>query len=422
MEDHLKDFVFSLFKNHKKFLIITIIFSLFLFGSVHYALNSYFDNASREVVENWYANELTSIQQGNVLSSVTKLQRTLNRSALVKGVRVIDNRGRELVRFGKVSKVIFNENLSSNLSEQDLGVFAKAYAFRSGDLDIFIITESRGLLALVGILGIYLFFITLGFAMFVRANAVKEEKIRAEMSMQQLRLENEYNERIANISRSVSHDIRSPLSVLNIIGDKMKTDFPEEGLLLGEVSKRIIQIADGLLNVSRKSFPQLAENTHSLLDVNPVIKKNVQIIIRTCQQSVAEKRLELGLSEIRIQFCNEVTRVFNVICDDLALSRIVSNLLNNSIEAIGEIGFISLTLSETDEGLLVEIRDSGPGLSDELIAKIYNGPVSEGKNHGNGIGLWSAIEQVRSWQGKLQIRSNLGTTISIILKKADSDS
>ncbi len=413
----MKDFVFSFFINHKKFLIITIIFSLFLFGSVHYALNSYFDNASREVVENWYANELTNIQQGNVLSSVTKLQRTLNRSALVKGVRVIDKRGRDLVRFGKVSEVIFNENLSSSLSEQDLGVFAKAYAFRSGDLDIFIITESRGLLALVGILGLYLFFITLGFAMFVRVNAVKEEKIRAEMSIQKLRLENEYNERIANISRSVSHDIRSPLSVLNIIGDKMKKDFPEEGLLLGEISKRIIQIADGLLNASRKSFPQVAEKPHSLLNLDPIINISVEVITRTCEQAIAEKKLELGTSNVRIQFYNEITRDFNVFCESLALSRIVSNLLNNSIEAIEESGFISLTLSETDEVLLLEIRDSGPGMSDELIAKIYKGPVSEGKKRGNGIGLWSAIEQIRSWQGKLQIRSNLGTTISIILKK-----
>lgn len=419
--DLLKDFVSSLFKNHKKFLIVSVVFSLFLFGSVHYALKSYFDNASREVVENWYANELTNIQQGNVLSSVTKLQRTLDRSALVKGVRVIDNRGRELVRFGKAFEVLLKENLSSELSEQELGVFAKAYAFRSGDLDIFIFTESRGLLALVVILGLYLVFMTLGFAMFVRANAVKEQKIRSEMSMQQLRLENEFNEKIANISRSVAHDIRSPLSVLNIIGDKMKTDFPEEGQLLGEVSKRIIQIADGLLDASRKSVPKESD-TPTVVKGEPIVTVSAQNIQRICEQAVAEKKLELGASLIRIQFYNEVSRDFNVFCDGLALSRIVSNLLNNSIEAIKEKGFISLTLSEGEEGLLVEVRDSGPGMSEELIAKIFNGPVSEGKARGNGLGLWSAIEQVRGWQGRFQIRSSSGTTISISLKRTDADS
>lgn len=395
-----------------------MVFSLSLFASVHYALKSYFDNASLEVVENWYANELTNIQQRNVLSSVTKLQRTLDRSTLVKGVQVIDNQARELIRFGKTFEVLFKENLSSELSEKELGVFAKAYAFRSGDLDIFIFTESRGLLALVGGLGLYLVFITLGFVMFVRANVVKEEAVRAEMAIQQLRLENKFNERIANMSRSVAHDIRSPLSVLNIIGDKMKADFPHEGQLLGEVSKRIIEIADGLLDVGRKSV-QKESDARSVMKAEPIVTVSAQNIMRICEQAVAEKKIELGASLVRIQFYNEVTCDFNVFCESLALSRIISNLFNNSIEAIKENGFVSLTLSEGEDGLLVEVRDSGHGMSEELIRKILIGPVSEGKARGNGLGLWSAIEQVRGWQGKFKILSNSGTTVSMFLKRAD---
>lgn len=416
----MKDFVFSLFKSQKKILTITIAFSVILFGSVHYALKSYFDNASREVVESWYANELTNIQQGNVLSSVTKLQRTLERSALLKGVRVVDKRGHELVRFGRTYEVSFKGALSSELSQQDLRLFAKVYAFRSGDIDIFIITESRGLLVLVGILGFYLAFVSIGFAIFLRKSAVKEEKVRSELSMQQLRLENDFNERIANLSRSVAHDIRSPLSVLNIIADKMKTDFPEEGILLGEASKRIIQIADGLLDASRRSV-QPAPKSEGTQTVVPTALLDTKQILKITEQAVAEKILVLGASMIRIQIYNEVTGDFKVFCEELALSRIISNILNNSIEAITGKGFVSVTLSESTEGLLVEVRDSGPGMSHELIAKVFRGPASEGKARGNGLGLWSAIEQVRSWQGQFQIRSSSGTTISIFLKKAVTD-
>lgn len=393
---------------------------MILFGSVYYALKSYFDNASREVVENWYATELTNIQQGNALSSVTKLQRTLRRSTLVKGVRVINREGYELVRFGRTYEFPMKDALSDSLSQQDLRLFTKIYAFRSGDLDIFIITESRGLLALVGVLGFYLVFVSIGFAIFLRKTAVNEEKIRSELSLRQLRLENDFNERIVSLSRSVAHDIRSPLSVVNIIANKMKTSSPEEAVLLGEVSKRIIHIAEGLLDASRNSGPSIQKPTIEPT-VTPKTILDVKSILKISEHALAEKKLELGNSMIRIQIYNEVVDHFEVFCEESALSRIISNLLNNSIEAIKEKGFVSLTLSQSTEGLYIEIRDSGPGMSDELIAKVFNGPVTEGKARGNGLGLWSAIEQVRTWQGKFQIRPGPGAFISILLKKFETD-
>lgn len=395
--------------------------SFVLFGSVHYALKSYFDNASREVVESWYANELTNIQQGNVLSSVTKLQRIIERSTLLKGVRVVDSlRGYELLRFGKIYEVSFKKNISTGLLEEDVGLFRKVYALKSGNNNIYIITESRGMLMLVGVLGLYLSLVSLGFAIFLRQSALTEEKTRSELNLQQQKLEHDFNKKIANLSLRIAHDIRSPLSALNIISDKMKTDFPEAGVLLGEASKRIIKIADGLLEASRR--PE--SNKQNLVEVNnikPVSNLDVKEILKIVDQAVIEKRLVLGLEKIRMEIYNEVNCDFKVLSEELVLSRIITNLLNNSVESIVNTGFISLTLSDVGDGLIIEIRDSGAGMSKELIAKAFEGPITEGKDHGNGIGLWSAIESVKSWQGQLKIHSDLGTTISIFLKKVDND-
>lgn len=233
-----------------------------------------------------------------------------------------------------------------------------------------------------------------------------------------IRIEAEIQKSLAEMAKRVAHDIRSPLSVLNAISKKIQGDLPQEGALLSEVSTRIIQIAEGLLDASREKAPMAGASTApEVIKVLDISSRSGEVLA-ICKNALEEKRLELGhTNHLSLQFYNELTDPFHCLCETPTLSRIISNLLNNSIEAILGPGFISLTLSRREERLLIEIRDSGQGMSEDLIAQIFKGPTTHGKERGNGLGLWTAIEAARGWGGELHLSSVLGagTTVTLAL-------
>jgi signal transduction histidine kinase len=99
------------------------------------------------------------------------------------------------------------------------------------------------------------------------------------------------------------------------------------------------------------------------------------------------------------------------------LKNIISNLINNSAEAMDQNGFISVSLEKEDENLLLEIRDNGKGIPKEILPQLMQEGASFGKKDGNGLGLYHAKKSIESWGGQIQIRSTVGvgTTVSIKL-------
>lgn len=221
---------------------------------------------------------------------------------------------------------------------------------------------------------------------------------------------------LVNISRQVAHDIRSPLSVLNILSKKIQPILQEEGLLLSEASNRIMKIADDLLDQSRFNSSITPPPSEIKLDNPSVSLASCETIQQTCLSLIAEKMLTAP-SNIRIQYYAEDTSQKNYRCEIGTLSRLLSNLINNSIEAINDSGFVILNFSEVSDKLILELRDSGKGIPQEILEQVQLKSVSHGKERGNGLGLFPAIQAVRSWGGDVKIESapNRGTKISISL-------
>jgi sensor histidine kinase regulating citrate/malate metabolism len=103
------------------------------------------------------------------------------------------------------------------------------------------------------------------------------------------------------------------------------------------------------------------------------------------------------------------------------LKRILSNIANNAVEAIAaanrEQGIIEINLDQHNHFIAITISDNGCGMSKELINKLGTQEFSENKKGGHGIGLFSAIKQIKLWHGNYKIASeiNQGTKFSIFL-------
>jgi hypothetical protein len=113
------------------------------------------------------------------------------------------------------------------------------------------------------------------------------------------------------------------------------------------------------------------------------------------------------------------------------LQRILSNLINNAVEAITHEGLITISLkteksqparqtaSDTSpreaDYLILSIEDNGKGIPESVLDKLGQVGVSYDKTTGTGLGLPHAIETMKKYHGDLQIASGLGKGTKIML-------
>src|SRR5690606_38419209 len=127
--------------------------------------------------------------------------------------------------------------------------------------------------------------------------------------------------------KKTAHDIRSPLSAWAMIAQGSSNLDDSEKLLLKQVADRINSIANDILNMGRDS-----ETT----DENE--KFGAHSLDRLVRNVVKEKQLHLpDAKKIFFNFL-EITSNDSAFCDYSETQRIVSNILNNAVEAISNEG------------------------------------------------------------------------------------
>jgi len=209
---------------------------------------------------------------------------------------------------------------------------------------------------------------------------------------------------ISNMAIQVAHDIRSPLAALGAAAKGL--DLPEEQrkLLEGAVG-RMQGIADDLLN--RYRAPSA---------VQTAAKQAVHLLGRLIEQVLAEKRLQhKDKTGVKIEF-NGAAGELKALVEPKELQRLLSNLVNNSVEAFEKDGTVIIGLSAPDGKVLIEVKDNGKGIPPEILAKLGQKGETHGKANGNGLGLYHARTAVEGWGGNLRIESAPGTGTAVIIE------
>jgi signal transduction histidine kinase len=213
----------------------------------------------------------------------------------------------------------------------------------------------------------------------------------------------------AQIAAKVAHDIRSPLAALNMLLTKNIAVLPEEELIIMKSAiERINTIADNLLETRKDTNKVEVSEVVTKPELAAILLKNI-VTEKQVQYQERDIQFEVNINE-------EASRIF-IDVNASELTRALSNLLNNAVEAIDNQGKISLGLSVVDEWLVLIISDTGKGMYPEQLSEIIAKSISVGKKHGSGIGLSSAIETIQSSGGTFSIDSiyGKGTTITLRL-------
>lgn len=213
------------------------------------------------------------------------------------------------------------------------------------------------------------------------------------------------------VAQQVAHDIRSPLSALEMISSNLTALEQDKRLIIRNSINRIRDIANTLSKDHRTKAVEAKTDDHEITLLSSVI-----------EMIVTEKRYEISRkSNIQINF-DQSLQSYGLFANTVLseLKRILSNLLNNSIEAIGErVGVIDISLFSNSDNVQIQITDNGCGLSEDELARVLKDRVSLKRKSGIGLGLSHAIDSIESWGGKLFVESkkNSGTKMTISLKQ-----
>jgi PAS domain S-box-containing protein len=115
----------------------------------------------------------------------------------------------------------------------------------------------------------------------------------------------------------------------------------------------------------------------------------------------------------RIELAMELdTEPLIVTVNRTRIEQILVNLLVNAVDAIGDNGAITVTVKPSGDGkrAMCEVRDTGSGMSPELLAQIFT-PffTTKSEDRGTGLGLPVAREIVESYGGQLKVASQVGS-------------
>ncbi len=241
----------------------------------------------------------------------------------------------------------------------------------------------------------------------------------------------EKNKTITEIASQVAHDIRSPLSALNMAMHTLTGASEEHKEVIKGSINRINDIANDLLNKSKEAstlqeatphFNNLNETKQEALGSTATVA--VTKIKPLVEQVIAEKRLELHhQNNLHIELDEDSSTETLVQLHPSDLARILSNLINNSVEALPESqGKITVGLRSYRDTVSLTVNDNGKGIPTEILPKLGEQKISYNKNHrdsGSGLGLYHAKKTIQDYGGHFQIQSqeNVGTMIEIKLPR-----
>ena len=240
----------------------------------------------------------------------------------------------------------------------------------------------------------------------------------AEVLQRASRLESELavSKATADLAAQVAHDIRSPLAALGAAAQGLDIPAQQRVLIDGAVS-RMKGIADDLLARYRAPGAGRQPQDAAAQPRAAARKTEVCALRGLIEQVLTEKRSQhKDRAGVKFVF-DPGAEELKASVDPKEFQRLISNLVNNAVEAFEKGGTVTLKLSESGGRAVLEVSDNGKGIPPEILAKLGNKGETHGKAGGTGLGLYHARTTVESWGGvfKIDSKPGAGTKVTIEL-------
>lgn len=264
------------------------------------------------------------------------------------------------------------------------------------------------------------------FSEIAKLNEILLKYIRASKESEMLAREAVSKAQIAKVATRVKHDVIASLVIGESAVERLRGS-GEQIHILKSVFERISNTIEDIPKIGSLTFDEM----NSAATGSEVISEPHEII-RPCHivayihQIVGEVKFSNICKNKSIQFeIHSMDDAFHAFCEvePNKFKRDLLNLYKNAVEAISNQGTVTTTLKVENENLYLSIQDNGKGIPQNIIDKVCQRGFSFDKENGSGIGLTSAIEDIRNWRGQLEISSThrKGTTVNISIPLSEED-
>jgi len=201
------------------------------------------------------------------------------------------------------------------------------------------------------------------------------------------------------VARKLAHEIKNPLTPIQLSAQRIAKAHlkgsPDLVQIVNECTGAIVQEVDALKNLVDEfaQFARLPPVQLSVVSLHEVVDQTLSLYDGQFPDISFERELSPGLPAVRI--------------DATQIKRVLINLIDNAIEALGRSGTVTIeTQFDKTAGVVrVSVADDGPGISQEARDKLFV-PSFSTKRRGTGLGLAIVSLIVREHQGSVRVEDN----------------
>ncbi len=240
----------------------------------------------------------------------------------------------------------------------------------------------------------------------IRLEKEKQKELEYRAKLEKKMIDTDRLVSLGTMSTGIAHEINNPLAIINesagfmkyILGTPEMLKIPRRDALMmgiGKIEKSIKRagrITHQLLGHVKKQ-----ESTLSETDIMPLLHETLGLL----EKDIKDKQIKINW---------EIDKKKNIVwIDPYQMRQVLMNLLNNAVHALKENGSITLTTSESNDDIILEIKDNGIGIPKENLGKIFD-PFFTTKSfdEGTGLGLFVVHKIVSSLNGKIDVTSKVG--------------
>jgi len=237
--------------------------------------------------------------------------------------------------------------------------------------------------------GVIVELIIFAFGLGYRSNQEAKEKERLE----------ELGKLKSNFFANITHEFRTPLTVIGGMADQIKGHGKEKELIRRNADT-LMKLVNELLDLSLTDAGALKLQW---------VQSDAVAYLRYLTESFYSMAEE---ANVRLMFYPEVTEV-KMDLDEDVLQKIITNLLSNAIKFTDAKGKVVLHVKRAGEELEIRVQDTGIGMDAEELDQVFERyfrttPASSNHRRGSGIGLSLTRELVVAIGGRIMVKSELG--------------
>ncbi len=212
-----------------------------------------------------------------------------------------------------------------------------------------------------------------------------------------------------------AHDLKNPLSAIMGLSELMLREDMEFG----------IDDMKEFTNDINTSAVQMFRLVTDLLDVNAIEQGKINLllenfplanVVEDCYKNYQKRASDKSINLI---FDNQVADT-NCFADSAKVGQVIDNLVSNAIKFSPYDKNIYLSVIDGEEYLIVEVKDEGPGISEEDQKKMFTkfqklSARPTGNENSTGLGLSIVKRLVEEMKGTIEVKSELGKGAAFLL-------